>query len=131
MDSTERVKIKSKNGLSFSFTVVVTVRHLQSYFLRTKIYFTVIDSYKPLDWKGPLKPTYPTRNLILPSQALNHVPSLTSIHFFKFQASWLYYCNGWCVPMHENPLSEEIFHYMQSKPPLLQPEAKSSCLIAC
>ncbi|KAK4826066.1 hypothetical protein QYF61_005025 [Mycteria americana] len=35
------------------------------------------------------------------------------------------------VPMLDNPFSEEIFPNIQSKPPLAQLEAISSCLIAC
>ena len=74
----------------------------------------------------------PKVNLTLPCPRLNHVPQCHVYTSFR-------YLQGWClnrtleqpVPVPDSPFTEEIFPNIQSKPPMAQPEAISSCPISC
>jgi len=51
--------------------------------------------------------------------------------FFEHLQGWgLHHCPGQPVPMSDHSFSKEIFHNIQPKPPLMQPEATSSHPIA-
>ncbi|KAK4818698.1 hypothetical protein QYF61_017919 [Mycteria americana] len=83
-------------------------------------------------WKGPLRPSSPTVNLTLPRPPLHHVPKHLIQTSFKYLQGWrLNHCPGQPVPMLDNPSGEEIFPNIQSKPPLAQLQAISSCPITC
>ncbi|PKU29473.1 protein diaphanous hypothetical protein [Limosa lapponica baueri] len=74
----------------------------------------------------------PNPNPALPSPPLNHVPQHHIYPSFKYLQGWqLHHFPGQPVPMLDNPFSEEIFPNIQSKPPLAQLEAISSCPVAC
>ncbi|KAK4824165.1 hypothetical protein QYF61_011292, partial [Mycteria americana] len=67
----------------------------------------------------------------------NRVKGFTKVHYliqtsFKYLQGWrLNHFPGQPVPMLDNPLGEEKFPNIQSKPPLAQLEAISSCPITC
>jgi len=56
--------------------------------------------------------------------------SLSAISFKYIWEWWLNYLPGQPIPMLGNSFSGEIFPNIQSKPPLVQLEASSSCPIA-
>ncbi|KAK4814695.1 LOW QUALITY PROTEIN: hypothetical protein QYF61_025521 [Mycteria americana] len=88
------------------------------------------ESQNRIGWKRPLRSSSPTVNLTLPSPPLHHVPKhLIQISFKCFQGWRLNHFPGQPVPMLDNPFSNEIFPNIQSKPPLAQLEAISSCPI--
>ncbi|KAK4812905.1 LOW QUALITY PROTEIN: hypothetical protein QYF61_027299 [Mycteria americana] len=68
----------------------------------------------------------------LPSPPLHHVPEHHIYTSFKYLQGWgLNHFPGQPGPMLDNPFGEEIFPNIQSKPPLTQLEAISSCPMAC
>ncbi|KAK4824286.1 hypothetical protein QYF61_013031 [Mycteria americana] len=98
--------------------------------LQPKIFIT--ESRNHLGWKRPLRSSSPTVNLTLPSPPLNHVPKHLIQTSFKYLQGWrLNHFPGQPVPMLDNPFSEVKFPNLQSKPPLVQLEAISSCPITC
>ncbi|KAK4817943.1 hypothetical protein QYF61_003373 [Mycteria americana] len=83
-------------------------------------------------WKRPLRSSSPTINLTLPRPPLHHVPKHLIQTSFKYLQGWrLNHFPGQPVPMLDNPFSEVKFPKIQSKPPLAQLEAISSCPITC
>ncbi|KAK4817034.1 hypothetical protein QYF61_026040 [Mycteria americana] len=89
-------------------------------------------SQNRIGWKRPLRSSSPTVNLTLPRPPLNHVPKHLSQTSFKYLQGWrLNHFPGQPLPMLDNPFSEEKFPNIQSKPPLAQLEAISSCPMAC
>ncbi|KAK4816070.1 hypothetical protein QYF61_011294, partial [Mycteria americana] len=71
-------------------------------------------------------------SLALPSSPLNHVPKHHIYMYFKnLRGLQLNHFPGQPVPVLDNPFTEEIFPNIQSKPPLAQLEAISSCPITC
>ncbi|KAK4824093.1 LOW QUALITY PROTEIN: hypothetical protein QYF61_010604, partial [Mycteria americana] len=71
-------------------------------------------------------------NLTLPKPPLHHVPKHLIQTSFKYLQGWrLNHFPGQPVPMLDNPLGEVKFPNIQSKPPLAQLEAISSCPITC
>ncbi|KAK4830406.1 hypothetical protein QYF61_010937 [Mycteria americana] len=75
----------------------------------------------------------PTINLTLPKKPpLHHVSKHLIQTSFKYFQGWrLKHFPGQKFPMLDNPFSEEKFPNIQSKPPLAQLEAVSSCPITC
>ncbi|KAK4829527.1 hypothetical protein QYF61_005166, partial [Mycteria americana] len=85
-----------------------------------------------IGWKRPLRSPSPTVNLTLPRPPLHHVPKHLIQTAFKYLQGWrLNHFPGQPVPMLDNPFSEVKFPNIQSKPPLVQLEAISSCPITC
>ncbi|KAK4817862.1 hypothetical protein QYF61_001531 [Mycteria americana] len=85
-----------------------------------------------IGWKRPLRSSSPTINVTLPSPPLHHVPKNLIQTSFKYLQGWrLNHFPGQPVPMPDNPFSEVKFPNIQSKPPLVQLEAISSCPITC
>ncbi|KAK4822811.1 hypothetical protein QYF61_020094 [Mycteria americana] len=92
----------------------------------------ITESQNRIGWKRPLRSSSPTVNLTLPRPPLHHVPKHLIQTSFKYLQGWqLNHCPGQPVPMLDNPFSEEKFPNIQSKPPLAQLEAISSCPITC
>ncbi|KAK4818807.1 hypothetical protein QYF61_019736 [Mycteria americana] len=92
----------------------------------------LIESQNHIGWKRPLRSSSPTVNLTLPRPPLDHVPKHLIQTSFKYFQGWrLNHFPGQPVPMLDNPFSEEKFPNIQSKPPLAQLEAISSCPITC
>ncbi|KAK4828799.1 hypothetical protein QYF61_000856 [Mycteria americana] len=92
----------------------------------------VTESQNRIGWKRPLRSSSPTVNLTLPRPPLYHVPKHLIQTSFKYLQGWrLNHFPGQSVPMLDNPFSEEKFPNIQSKPPLAQLEAISSCPITC
>ncbi|KAK4828042.1 hypothetical protein QYF61_023080, partial [Mycteria americana] len=92
----------------------------------------ITESQNRIGWKRPLRSSSPTVNLTLPRPPLYHVPKhLIQMSFKYFQGWRLNHFPGQPVPMLDNPFSEETFPNTQSKPPLVQLEAISSCPITC
>ncbi|KAK4827284.1 hypothetical protein QYF61_016430 [Mycteria americana] len=90
------------------------------------------ESQNCIGWKRPLRSSSPTINLTLPRPPLYHVPKHLIQTSFKYLQGWrLNHFAGQPVPMLDNPLGEEFFPNIQSKPPLVQLEAISSCPITC
>ncbi|KAK4814505.1 hypothetical protein QYF61_021568 [Mycteria americana] len=90
------------------------------------------ESQNCIGWKRPLRSSGPTVNRTLPSPPLHHVPKHLIQTSFKYLQGWgLNHFPGQPVPMLDNPFSEEKFPNIQSKPPLVQLEAISSCPITC
>ncbi|KAK4821623.1 hypothetical protein QYF61_026057 [Mycteria americana] len=93
---------------------------------------TITESQNHIGWKRPLRSSSPTINLTLPRPPLHHVSKYLIQTSFKYLQGWrLNHFPGQPVPMLDNPLGEEIFPNIQSKPPLVQLEAISSCPITC
>ncbi|KAK4832223.1 hypothetical protein QYF61_021070 [Mycteria americana] len=93
---------------------------------------TSVESQNCIGWKRPLRSSSPTLNLTLPRPPLHHVPKHLIQTSFKYLQGWrLNHFPGQPVPMLDNPFSEEKFPNIQSKPPLAQREAISSCPITC
>ncbi|KAK4830514.1 hypothetical protein QYF61_011456 [Mycteria americana] len=89
-------------------------------------------SQNRIGWKRPLRSSSPTVNLTLPRPPLYHVPKHLIQTSFKYLQGWrLNHFPGQPVPMLDNPFSEVKFPNIQSKPPLAQLEAISSCPITC
>ncbi|KAK4831732.1 LOW QUALITY PROTEIN: hypothetical protein QYF61_018862 [Mycteria americana] len=89
-------------------------------------------SQNRIGWKRPLRSSSPTVNLTLPRPPLYHVPTHLIQTSFKYLQGWrLNHFPGQPVPMLDNPFSEEKFPNIESKPPLAQLEAISSCPITC
>ncbi|KAK4818814.1 hypothetical protein QYF61_019743 [Mycteria americana] len=85
-----------------------------------------------IGWKRPLRSSSPTVNLTLPRPPLHYVPKHLIQTSFKYLQGWrLNHFPGQPLPMLDNPFSEEKFPNIQSKPPLAQLEAISSCPITC
>ncbi|KAK4821003.1 hypothetical protein QYF61_010734 [Mycteria americana] len=83
-----------------------------------------------IGWKRPLRSLSPTVNLTLPRPPLYHVHKHLIQTSFKYLQGWrLNHFPGQPGPMLDNPLGEEKFPNIQSKPPLAQLEAISSCPI--
>ncbi|KAK4809951.1 hypothetical protein QYF61_002908 [Mycteria americana] len=94
--------------------------------------FTRSHMEKRRGWKRPLRSLSPTVNLTLPRPPLYHVPKHLIQTSFKYLQGWrLNHFPGQPVPMLDNPFSEVKFPNIQSKPPLAQLEAISSCPITC
>ncbi|KAK4810927.1 hypothetical protein QYF61_013335 [Mycteria americana] len=92
----------------------------------------ITESQNRIGWKRPLRSLSPTVNLTLPRPPLYHVPKHLIQTSFKYLQGWrLNHFPGQPVPMLDNPLSEVKFPNVQSKPPLAQLEAISSCPIIC
>ncbi|KAK4811014.1 hypothetical protein QYF61_015718 [Mycteria americana] len=92
----------------------------------------ITESQNRIGWKRPLRSSSPTVNLTLPRPPLHHVPKHLIQTSFKYLQGWqLNHFPGQPVPMLDNPFSEEKFPNIQSKPPLAQLEAISSCPITC
>ncbi|KAK4828375.1 hypothetical protein QYF61_026113 [Mycteria americana] len=92
----------------------------------------ITESQNRIGWKRPLRSSSPTVNLTLPSPPLHHVPKHLIQTSFKYLQGWrLNHFPGQPVPVLDNPFSEEKFPNIQSKPPLAQFEAISSCPITC
>ncbi|KAK4810476.1 hypothetical protein QYF61_004256 [Mycteria americana] len=92
----------------------------------------ITESQKHIGWKRPLRSSSPTINLTLPKPPLHHVSKHLIQTSFKYLQGWrLNHFPGQPVPMLDNPLGEEKFPNIQSKPPLVQLEAISSCPITC
>ncbi|KAK4815879.1 hypothetical protein QYF61_009930 [Mycteria americana] len=90
------------------------------------------ESQNHIGWKRPLRSSSPTINLTLPKPPLHHVSKHLIQTSFKYLQGWrLNHFPGQPVPMLDNPLGEEKFPNIQSKPPLAQLEAISSCPITC
>ncbi|KAK4817239.1 hypothetical protein QYF61_005261 [Mycteria americana] len=90
------------------------------------------ESQDRIGWKRPLRSSSPTVNLTLPSPPLYHVPKHLIQSSFKYLQGWqLNHFPGQPVPVLDNPLGEVKFPNIQSKPPLAQLEAISSCPITC
>ncbi|KAK4817040.1 hypothetical protein QYF61_026166 [Mycteria americana] len=90
------------------------------------------ESQNRIGWKRPLRSSSPTINLTLPRPPLHHVPKHLIQTSFKYLQGWrLNHFPGQPVPMLDNPFSEVKFPNIQSKPPLAQLEAISSCPITC
>ncbi|KAK4818042.1 hypothetical protein QYF61_004569 [Mycteria americana] len=90
------------------------------------------ESQNRIGWKRPLRSSSPTVNLTLPRPPLYHVPKHLIQTSFKYLQGWrLNHFPGQPVPMLDNPFSEVKFPNIQSKPPLAQLEAISSCPITC
>ncbi|KAK4810597.1 hypothetical protein QYF61_007334 [Mycteria americana] len=85
----------------------------------------ITESQNRIGWKTPLRSSSPTVNLTLPRPPLHHVPKHLIQTSFKYLQGWrLNHFPGQPVPRLDNPFSE-------SKPPLAQLEAISSCPITC
>lgn len=68
----------------------------------------------------------------MPSPLLNHAPMChIQISFKCLQGKWFHQFPRQPVPVPDKLFGEEIFHNIQSKHPLAQHEAISSCLIPC
>ncbi|KAK4810824.1 hypothetical protein QYF61_008796 [Mycteria americana] len=94
--------------------------------------YRITESQNRIGWKRPLRSSSPTVNLTLPRPPLYHVPKHLIQTSFKYLQGWrLNYFPGQPVTMLDNPLSEEKFPNIQSKPPLAQLEAISSRPITC
>ncbi|KAK4826058.1 hypothetical protein QYF61_004173 [Mycteria americana] len=94
--------------------------------------YRITESQNHTGWKRPLRSSSPTVNLTLPRPPLNHVPKhLIQPSFKYFQGRRLNHFPGQPVPRLDNPFSEVKFPNIQSKPPLAQLEAISSCPITC
>ncbi|KAK4814463.1 hypothetical protein QYF61_018981, partial [Mycteria americana] len=92
----------------------------------------ITESQNRIGWKRPLRSSSPTINLTLPRPPLHHVPKHLIQTSFKYLQGWrLNHFPGQPVPMLDNPFSEVKFPNIQSKPPLAQLEAISSCPITC
>ncbi|KAK4806202.1 hypothetical protein QYF61_001126 [Mycteria americana] len=92
----------------------------------------ITESQNCIGWKRPLRSSSPTVNLTLPRPPLHHVPKHLIQTSFKYLQGWrLNHFPGQPVPMLDNPFSEVKFPNIQSKPPLAQLEAISSCPITC
>ncbi|KAK4815867.1 hypothetical protein QYF61_009918 [Mycteria americana] len=92
----------------------------------------ITESQNHIGWKRPLRSSSPTINLTPPKPPLHHVSKHLIQTSFKYLQGWrLNHFPGQPVPMLDNPLSEEKFLNIQSKPPLAQLEAISSCPITC
>ncbi|KAK4829521.1 hypothetical protein QYF61_005160 [Mycteria americana] len=92
----------------------------------------ITESQNHIGWKRPLRSSSPTINLTLPKPPLHHVSKHLIQTSFKYLQGWrLNHFPGQPVPMLDNPLGEEKFPNIQSKPPLAQLEAISSCPITC
>ncbi|KAK4831331.1 LOW QUALITY PROTEIN: hypothetical protein QYF61_016820, partial [Mycteria americana] len=92
----------------------------------------ITESQDRIGWKRPLRSSSPTLNLTLPSPPLHHVPEHLIQTSVKYLQGWrLHHFPGQPVPMLDNPFSEVKFPNIQSKPPLVQPEAISSRPITC
>ncbi|KAK4829714.1 hypothetical protein QYF61_006089 [Mycteria americana] len=92
----------------------------------------ITESQNRIGWKRPLRSFSPTVNLMLPRPPLYHVHKHLIQTSFKYLQGWrLNHFPGQPVPMLDNPFSEEKFPNIQSKPPLAQLEAISSCPITC
>ncbi|KAK4810331.1 hypothetical protein QYF61_018273 [Mycteria americana] len=90
------------------------------------------ESQNCIGWKRPLRSSSPTVNLTLPRPPLHHVPKHLIQTSFKYLQRWgLNHFPGQPVPMLDNPFSEVKSPHIQSKPPLAQLEAISSCPITC
>ncbi|KAK4823484.1 hypothetical protein QYF61_002548 [Mycteria americana] len=90
------------------------------------------ESQNRIGWKRPLRSPSPTVNLTLPRPPLHHVPKHLIQTSFKYLQGWrLNHFPGQPLPMLDNPFSEVKFPNIQSKPPLMQLEAISSCPITC
>ncbi|KAK4807436.1 hypothetical protein QYF61_001987, partial [Mycteria americana] len=91
------------------------------------MYYRITESQNHIGWKRPLRSSSPTANLTLPKPPLHHVPKHLIQMSFKYLQGWgLHHFPGQSVPMLDNPLGEEKFPNIQSKPPLAQLEAISS-----
>ncbi|KAK4813420.1 hypothetical protein QYF61_004989 [Mycteria americana] len=92
----------------------------------------VCESQSCIGWKRPLRSSSPTVNLTLPRPPLHPIPKHLIQTSFKYFQGWqLNHFPGQPVPMLDNPFSEVKFPNIQSKPPLAQLEAISSCPITC
>ncbi|KAK4828708.1 hypothetical protein QYF61_000546 [Mycteria americana] len=92
----------------------------------------ITESQNRIGWKRPLRSSSPTVNLTLPRPPLHHVPKHLIQTSFKYLQGWrLNHFPGQPFPMLDNPFSEVKFPNIQSKPPLAQLEAISSCPITC
>ncbi|KAK4827199.1 hypothetical protein QYF61_015227, partial [Mycteria americana] len=97
-----------------------------------KLNHRITESQNHIGWKRPLRSSSPTINLTLPKPPLHHVSKHLIQTSFKYLQGWrLNHFPGQPVPMLDNPLGEEKFPNIQSKPPLAQLEAISSCPITC
>ncbi|KAK4818053.1 LOW QUALITY PROTEIN: hypothetical protein QYF61_004580 [Mycteria americana] len=100
--------------------------------IRLEVIQRITESQDRIGWKRPLRSSSPTVNLTLPRPPLYHVPKHLIQTSFKYLQGWrLNYFPGQPVPMLDNPFSEVKFPNIQSKPPLAQLEAISSCPITC
>ncbi|KAK4830766.1 hypothetical protein QYF61_013255 [Mycteria americana] len=92
----------------------------------------ITESQNRVGWKRPLRSLSPTVNLTLPRPPLHHVPKHLIQTSFKYFQGWrLNHFPGQPLPMLDNPFSEVRFPNIQSKPPLVQLEAISSCPVSC
>ncbi|KAK4827587.1 hypothetical protein QYF61_019489 [Mycteria americana] len=92
----------------------------------------ITESQNRIGWKRPLRSSSPAVNVTLPRSPLYHVPKHLIQTSFKYFQGWrLNHFPGQPVPMLDNPFSEVKFPNTQSKPPLAQLEAISSCPITC
>ncbi|KAK4815820.1 hypothetical protein QYF61_007429, partial [Mycteria americana] len=100
--------------------------------LMEQIILSAITWHNHIGWKRPLRSLSPTVNLTLPRPPLHHVLKHLIQTSFKYLQGWrLNHFPGQPVPMLPNPFSEVKFPNIQSKPPLVQLEAISSCPITC
>ncbi|KAK4817052.1 hypothetical protein QYF61_026360 [Mycteria americana] len=96
------------------------------------MFHRITESQNHIGWKRPLRSSSPTINLTLPKPPLYHVSKhLIQTSFKYLQGRRLNHFPGQPVPMLDNPLGEVKFPNIQSKPPLVQLEAISSCPITC
>ncbi|KAK4826008.1 hypothetical protein QYF61_003781 [Mycteria americana] len=98
-----------------------------------KIFFlkNVQPSWTPLPFRTASQGTLSTRLLNRPKSAFRKFKYLIQTSFKYLQGWRLNHFPGQSVPMLDNPLGEVKFPHIQSKPPLAQLEAISSCPIAC
>ncbi|KAK4830412.1 LOW QUALITY PROTEIN: hypothetical protein QYF61_010943, partial [Mycteria americana] len=108
------------------------MRHILQSRISNIVYHRITESQNRIGWKRPLRSLSPTVNLTLPRPPLYHVPKHLIQTSFKYLQGWrLNHFPGQQVPMLDNPFSEEKFPNIQSKSPLVQLEAISSCPVTC
>jgi len=87
-------------------------------------------NHRIIGWKSPLRSLSPTVHPT-PPFLLNHAPRCHIYTFFEpFQGWGLPHCPGQPGPMPDHSFRKEIFPNLQSKPPLMQPEAIAPCPMA-
>ena len=85
-----------------------------------------VGNHRIIGWKRPLRSLSPTINWTPPC-LLNHSLKRHIHMFFEHLQGWgLLPLPGQPIPMSDHSFSKEIFPNIQSKPPLMQPEAIAS-----
>ena len=112
------------NGLSPSAHCDQGYRHQQMPTIELK-------NHRIIGWKRPLRSSSPAVTPTPPC-LLNHVSKCHIYTVFEPLQGWsgLHHCPGQPGPTPDHSFCEEMFPYIQSKSPLMQLEAISSCPIA-